>query len=205
MIKVAQRPDLCLLLCASLSYAAAAYAAEVTYPTRPIRLLVPTSPGGGTDTLARILAPRLGEALGQQWIVDNRAGAAGNIAMEFAARAVPDGYTAVLALNHVVTVNPTIYKLPYDVLRDLQPVTALAGAQYLLGTASWRACRNREGIRGAGETEARDAQRGLGRNRYSGAPGGGALQEARGCGPGPRPVQGVAVPPRRRCWRANRR
>ncbi len=132
MIKVAPRPDLYLLLCASLSCAAAAYAAEVTYPTRPIRLLVPTSPGGGTDTLARILAPRLGEALGQQWIVDNRAGAAGNIAMEFAARAVPDGYTAVLALNHVVTVNPTIYKLPYDVLRDLQPVTALAGAQYLL-------------------------------------------------------------------------
>ena len=115
-----------------MAFIAVSHAAELKYPTRPIRLLVPTSPGGGTDTLARILAPRLGEALGQQWIVDNRAGASGNIAGEFAARAVPDGYTALLALNHVVTVNPTVYKLPYDVQRDLQPVTALAGAQYLL-------------------------------------------------------------------------
>src|SRR5215813_12140139 len=94
----------CALLCA--------HAAEMSYPARPTRLLVPTSPGGGTDTLARILAPRLGEALGQPWIVDNRAGASGNIAGELVARAAPDGYTALLALNHVVTVNPTLYKLP---------------------------------------------------------------------------------------------
>jgi tripartite-type tricarboxylate transporter receptor subunit TctC len=125
-------PAWCTLLLASLVCVVDAFGAESAYPTRPIRLLVPTSPGGGTDTLARILAPRLGEALGQSWIVDNRAGASGNIAGEFVARAVPDGYTAMLALNHVVTVNPTIYKLPYDVQRDLQPVTALAGAQYLL-------------------------------------------------------------------------
>src|SRR5678815_574169 len=131
MIKMPLRPLLYLPVGALLLCAAVAHAAAAKYPSRPIRLLVPTSPGGGTDTLARILAPRLGEVLGQQWIVDNRAGAAGNIAVEFAVRAVPDGYTAVLALNHVVTVNPTIYKLPYDVLRDLQPVTALAGAQYL--------------------------------------------------------------------------
>jgi tripartite-type tricarboxylate transporter receptor subunit TctC len=107
-------------------------AAANSWPTRPIRLLVPTSPGGGTDTLARILAPRLGEALGQQWIVDNRAGAAGNIAVELATKAAPDGYTAVLGLNHVVTVNPTLYKLPYNVQKDLQPISSLAGAQYLL-------------------------------------------------------------------------
>ena len=110
----------------------AAESAESGYPARPIRLLVPTSPGGGTDALARILAPRLGETLGQQWVVDNRAGAAGNIAVETVARAVPDGYTALLGLNHVTTVTPSLYKLPYSVERDLQPVTSLAGAQYIL-------------------------------------------------------------------------
>lgn len=124
------RMQACLTLCAWTMLAIAPHAAE--YPTRPIRLLVPTSPGGGTDALARILAPRLGETLGQQWVVDNRAGAAGNIAVELVAKAVPDGYTALVGLNHVTTVNPNLYKLPYDVERDLQPVTSLAGAQYLL-------------------------------------------------------------------------
>ena len=119
-----------LITCAWATFAMASHAAE--YPTRPTRLLVPTSPGGGTDALARILAPRLGETLGQQWVVDNRAGAAGNIAVELVARAVPDGYTALIGLNHITTVNPNLYKLPYDVARDLQPVTSLAGAQYLL-------------------------------------------------------------------------
>src|SRR5262245_37646740 len=132
LMTVALRPFLYLFFGTCMTFAAASHAADVRYPTRPIRLLVPTSPGGGTDTLARILAPRLGEIVGQQWIVDNRAGASGNIAGEFVARAVPDGYTAMLALNHVVTVNPTIYKLPYDVMRALQPVSTLAGAQYLL-------------------------------------------------------------------------
>jgi len=108
------------------------YAAESAWPTRPIRLLVPTSPGGGTDALARILAPRLSETLGEQWVVDNRAGAAGNIAVELVAKAVPDGYTALVGLNHITTVNPNLYKLQYNVERDLQPVTSLAGAQYLL-------------------------------------------------------------------------
>jgi tripartite-type tricarboxylate transporter receptor subunit TctC len=121
-----------LLLVAALASSAASYAGEVKYPTRPIRLLVPTSPGGGTDALARILAPRLGEALGQQWVVDNRAGAAGNIAVELVVKALPDGYTAIVGLNHITTVNPSLYKLPYRIERDLQPVTSLAGAQYLL-------------------------------------------------------------------------
>ena len=70
----------CVLFTAFAGMTSASGAPAPSWPTRPIRLLVPTSPGGGTDTLARILAPRLEEALGQQWIVDNRAGAAGNIA-----------------------------------------------------------------------------------------------------------------------------
>jgi tripartite-type tricarboxylate transporter receptor subunit TctC len=125
----------CMTCCVCAMSGLAPYAAESAeseYPTRPIRLLVPTSPGGGTDALARILAPRLSERLGQQWVVDNRAGAAGNIAVELVAKAVPDGYTALVGLNHITTVNPNLYKLQYNVERDLQPVTSLAGAQYLL-------------------------------------------------------------------------
>ncbi len=103
-----------------------------TYPSRPIRLLVPFAPGGGADTLARIITPRLTEAMGQQWVVDNRAGAAGNIAAETVARAAPDGHTVFMGFSSVLTVNPSLYKLPFNVQRDFQPVTELAGAQYLL-------------------------------------------------------------------------
>jgi tripartite-type tricarboxylate transporter receptor subunit TctC len=103
-----------------------------SYPSRPIRLLVPFAPGGGADTLARIVTPRLTEAMGQQWVVDNRAGAAGNIAAETVARAAPDGHTVFMGFSSVLTVNPSLYKLPFSVERDFQPVTELAGAQYLL-------------------------------------------------------------------------
>ena len=108
-----------------------AHAAE--YPARPIRLVVPFPAGGGADTLARIVAPRLGEALGQQVVVDNRSGAAGNIATEIVAKAAPDGYTAMLTLNSVLTMNPSFYpNLPFNVETDLQPVTQLSSAQYML-------------------------------------------------------------------------
>ena len=102
------------------------------YPTRPIRLLVPFAPGGGADTLARIITPKLTEAMGQQWVVDNRGGAAGNIAAETVARAAPDGYTVFMGFSTVLTVNPSLYKLDFDVEKDLQPVTLLATAQYIL-------------------------------------------------------------------------
>jgi tripartite-type tricarboxylate transporter receptor subunit TctC len=102
------------------------------YPTKPIRLLIPFAPGGGADALARIITPKLAESMGQQWVVDNRAGAAGNISAETVARAAPDGYTALMGFSTVLTVNPTLYKLPFDPARDLAPVTLLATAQYLL-------------------------------------------------------------------------
>jgi len=110
----------------------AGQAAEPAYPVRPVRLLVPFAPGGGADTLARIMAPRLHDALGQAWVVDNRGGAAGNLAAETVARAAPDGHTVFLGFNTVLTVNPSLYKLPFDVERDFQPVTLLATAQYIL-------------------------------------------------------------------------
>jgi tripartite-type tricarboxylate transporter receptor subunit TctC len=103
-----------------------------TYPSRPVRLLVPFAPGGGADTLARIITPKLHEALGQPWVVDNRGGAAGNLAAETVAHANPDGYTVFEGFNTVLTVNPTLYKLTFNMEKDLQPVTMLADAQYIL-------------------------------------------------------------------------
>jgi tripartite-type tricarboxylate transporter receptor subunit TctC len=96
------------------------------YPAKPVRFIVPFSPGSGSDTIARIVATALPEALGQQVIVDNRAGAAGNIGAEAAAKAPPDGYTLLLViLGHAA--NVTLYKnLPYDLTRDFAAVTQLA-------------------------------------------------------------------------------
>ena len=111
--------------------AAPAQAADA-YPTRPIRLLVPFAPGGGSDTTARILTPKLHEVMGQAWVVDNRGGAGGNLAAEIVAKASPDGYTVFLGFNTILTVNPTLYKLPFSMEKDFAPVTLLATAQYIM-------------------------------------------------------------------------
>lgn len=119
------------MTCASVVTATALYAAD--YPTRPVRLVLPFPPGGGSDTLARILAPRMSEAMGQQWVVDNRSGAAGNIAAEIVAKAAPDGYTVLLTLNSVLTMNPALYPhLRLDPQTDLQPITQLSLGQYIV-------------------------------------------------------------------------
>src|SRR5262252_4434376 len=101
------------------------------YPSRPVRLLIPFAPGGGADALARIITPKLHETMGQPWIVDNRGGAAGNLAAETVVNAAPDGYTVFQGFGTVLTVNPSLYKLPFSMERDLQPVTLLATAQYI--------------------------------------------------------------------------
>lgn len=113
--------------CSTLALAAAA-----DYPVRPIRLLVPFPPGGGADTLARIVTPKLADRMGQSWVVDNRGGAGGNMATEVVATAQPDGYSVLLGFNTALVVNPSLYKLPFNVMRDLQPITKLASAQYIL-------------------------------------------------------------------------
>jgi tripartite-type tricarboxylate transporter receptor subunit TctC len=112
------------------------------YPSRPIRMLVPFAPGGGADTLARILTPRLHTAMGQAWVVDNRGGAGGNLAAEIVAHAAPDGYTTFLGFSSVLTVNPGLYKLPFSMEKDLQAVTLLASAQYILVVHSSVAANN---------------------------------------------------------------
>src|SRR5438552_4542554 len=102
---------------------AAAAAAQSAFPSKPITIVVGFEPGGGTDTTARILQKPLGEQVGQQVIVENRAGAGGNIAVDYVAKSAPDGYMLVLANVGALAVNPHLIKVPYDPLRDLTPIT----------------------------------------------------------------------------------
>ena len=98
------------------------------YPAKPVRVLVPYAPGGATDIVARILAPKLSERLKQQFVVDNRAGAAGNIAVELVATAQPDGYTLLVGNISTNSINPLLFaaKMKIDAMRDLTGVTLLA-------------------------------------------------------------------------------
>ncbi len=121
------------ILCFSSVSGVVTAESEALYPSRPIRLVLPYPPGGGIDALARTLSPKLSAAMGQQWVVDNRPGAAGNIAIALVAKASPDGHTLLLILSTALTVNPLLYKdLPFDVLTDLRPITVLGGAQFVL-------------------------------------------------------------------------
>ena len=113
--------------------ACTAAAADPAYPTRPVRFIVPFAPGGSTDTLARTLAQKLSDALGQQVVVDNRSGGNGNIGTELVARATPDGHTIVLGYIANLGIGPSLYaKLPYDPVKDFAPVTLLAVAPNIL-------------------------------------------------------------------------
>src|SRR5689334_17613423 len=97
-----------------------------TYPTRAIRLVVPSAPGGGTDILGRALGNKLSEYLAQQVVVDNRAGAGTTIGIDIVAKSPPDGYTVLISPS-TLALNPWMYlKLPYDALRDLAPITQVA-------------------------------------------------------------------------------
>jgi tripartite-type tricarboxylate transporter receptor subunit TctC len=102
------------------------------YPSRPIRLVVASSPGGASDILARLLARKLGEALNQQIVVDNRGGASGVIGTSIVAKAVPDGYT-LLIIQPSLTINPSmVKKLPYDATRDFAPVSCVVDAAQIM-------------------------------------------------------------------------
>ena len=106
---------------------------ESAWPTKPIRMIVPFAPGGASDFAARLLAPRLGEVLGQQVIVDNRAGASGNIGMELAARSPPDGHTLFLGNIGTIAINPAVFRdLAVDPQKDLVAVTLVAETPSIL-------------------------------------------------------------------------
>ena len=112
-----------------------AEAAWAQYPSRPIRLFVPNPPGGATDTIARVVSPRLGEVLGQPVIVENRPGSNGNLSSELVARAAPDGYTLLLGQDSQIVISPHLYaNLPVDTLKDLAPVATLVTTQMVLSS-----------------------------------------------------------------------
>lgn len=128
--------SLLLLACAGVVACGAAGivngATAGPWPDRPVRLLVPFAPGGGVDTFARTISPPLSVALGHQWVIDNRPGAAGNIATEIVVKANPDGHTVLLGQGTTLTANPALYKLPFEVARDLRPVVMLTASQYMM-------------------------------------------------------------------------
>ena len=118
--------------CALLASSPALQAEAQIFPAKAVRMIVPYAPGGSVDVLARMVAPKLAESIGQQVLVDNRPGAAGNIGTELAVRAPADGYTILLVTIPLV-VNPSLYaKLPFDVTRDLLPVSMIAAAAFVL-------------------------------------------------------------------------
>ena len=113
----------CVVACALSTFTSTDVFAQ-GYPSRPIRLIVPYAPGGGTDYFARTVANELGTQLGQAIVVENRPGAATIIGADAAAKAPPDGYTVLVADSTTIAVNPSLYKkLPYSPTRDFLPVT----------------------------------------------------------------------------------
>lgn len=106
--------------------------AQQNYPTKPVRLIVPFAPGGGNDFLARLVGQRLGERLGQQFIVDNRAGAGGVVATDLVAKATPDGYTLLLGFVGPLALNPNLEKVPYNPVRDFAAASLLASSYHIL-------------------------------------------------------------------------
>ena len=125
---------LAALLAVVVVAATAAPAVAQEYPSRPVKLIVPFPPGASTnDTLGRIIAQRLSESMGQQFVVENRPGAGGTIGTEAVAKAVPDGYTLLIGTNGPIAIGPHVYpKLGYDPLKDLEPVTLFAMVPYAI-------------------------------------------------------------------------
>ena len=123
---------MCFGLGVALAIASTAAFAQ-TYPTKPVRLMVPFPPGGSTDIVARIVAQQVSERLGQQMVIENRGGAGGTIGTALVAKAPADGYTLVLGTTSTHVVAPAVYpKLDYDPIKDFAPVSLLAVTPYLL-------------------------------------------------------------------------
>ncbi len=113
----------CLMIAAAAATAPGVHAQ--TYPSKPIRIIVAAAPGGGTDFIARLLGQKLGESLGQQVLVDNRAGAGSTLGYEFGARAAPDGYTFTM-ITPSWSINPSLYPIKFDAAADHTPVLLVA-------------------------------------------------------------------------------
>ncbi len=118
--------------CAALMLPAFASAQTDNYPSKPIRLITPFPPGGSVDVIARLLAPKLGESLGKQVVVDNRTGASGNIGTEMAARAPGDGHTLLINTLPLVTNVYLMSRVPYDLQNDFEPVILLSSSSAIV-------------------------------------------------------------------------
>jgi tripartite-type tricarboxylate transporter receptor subunit TctC len=119
-------------IAAVLVMASQSASAQPAYPAKPVRVVVPSSAGGGTDIIARIVAPKLTQSLGQQVVIDNRPGAGTMIGGEIVAKSPPDGYTLLMCVSTLAT-NPVIYrKVPYDAMTDFAPVTLVLTASNIL-------------------------------------------------------------------------
>jgi len=119
-----------ILLVAVLAVAAG-FAQSQQYPTKPVRIIAPFAPGGGTDFIARLIAQKLTERLGHQVIVENKPGAGGNLGAEFAVKSAPDGYTLLLVAGSY-TVNPSLYKLSFDPVSDITPLIQLSQGPFVV-------------------------------------------------------------------------
>ena len=114
--------------------------AQSTWPTKPVRIIVPFAPGGTTDILARAVAPELSKAFGQSFIVENKAGAGGNVGADMVAKSAPDGYTLLMGTVGTHGINRALYdKLPYDPIKDFAPITLVAGVPNVMVVNAERA------------------------------------------------------------------
>jgi tripartite-type tricarboxylate transporter receptor subunit TctC len=112
------------------------------WPTKPVKIVVPFAPGGNTDSIARIMAERLTQSLGQSVVVDNKVGAGGGIAAEFVAKAAPDGYTLLMAAMPVMAILPAISKTNYDPVRDFVPISNVGSNPFVMGVHKSVAANN---------------------------------------------------------------
>jgi tripartite-type tricarboxylate transporter receptor subunit TctC len=131
MFRFVKTTPLALVLVSACALATIAGAQAQTYPTKSVRIIAPFAPGGGTDFIARVAAAKLSEAMGQQFIVDNRPGAGGSLGAELGAKAPPDGYTLTLIAGSYA-VNPALFKLNFDSINDITPVIQLSQGPFLI-------------------------------------------------------------------------
>ena len=124
-----------IVLFATMLAVAGAACAQQDYPNRPLRMIVPWPPGQATDLVGRVMAQKMSDVLGQQIVIDNRAGAGGMIGTDIAAKAAPDGYTLLAASSGPVSINPLLQKVAYDAERELAPVANVCVAPFLLVAA----------------------------------------------------------------------
>ena len=128
-----KRLDSVVLFAAALLATPAAFAQAPAYPTKPVRLVVPFSPGGASDLTARTLAQKMGDSMGQSIVVENRPGANGVLGIDSVAKSQPDGYTILLTDRGSLTVNPSLYtKLPYDPVKDFSYIGIATDGPYVL-------------------------------------------------------------------------